>query len=88
MRILAAVVGFIVAAMAIDVLLGLLNPDRLLPTELCGMIGDLGMSASLFMILALFIFTPARPPTQRSFAFRIPVADSAFSNGVSTAASR
>lgn len=39
MRILAVVVGFIVAAMAIDVLLGLLNPDRLLPTELCAVIG-------------------------------------------------
>ncbi|WP_345689526.1 hypothetical protein [Novipirellula caenicola] len=60
--------------MAIDVLLGLLNPDRLLPTELCAMIGDWGMTASLFVIPALFIFTPARPPKQRCFAFRIPVA--------------
>ncbi|MCC9656736.1 hypothetical protein [Rhodopirellula halodulae] len=74
MRTLTAIGGFIVGAIAIDVGLGLLNPDRLLPARLCATIGDWGMTASLFVIPALFIFTPATPPHKRSLGLRIPLA--------------
>ena len=74
MRTLMAIGGFIVCAIAIDVVLGSLNPDRLLPTRLCAAIGDWGMAASLFVIPAVFIFTPATHPHKRSFGRRMPLA--------------
>lgn len=74
MRILAAIGGFIVCAIAINVVLGLMNPFRLLPARLCVTIGDWGMAASIFVIPALFVFIPAAPPRKRSWGLRIPLA--------------
>jgi hypothetical protein len=74
MRTLAAIVGFIVCTIAIDVVLGLLNPFLLLPARLCATIGEWGMAASVLLIPALFVIIPATPPPTRSWGLRIPLA--------------
>ena len=74
MRTLAAIVGFIVCAIAINIVLGLMNPFLLLPTRLCATIGEWGMAVSMFLIPALFVFIPATPPHTRSWGLRIPLA--------------
>jgi hypothetical protein len=74
MRTLTAIVGFIVCAIAMNIVLGLMNPFLLLPTRLCATIGDWGIAASMFLIPALFVIIPATQPHTRSWGLRIPLA--------------
>ncbi len=70
MRPLAAIGITFIAAVGVDIGLGLLRPQQWLPITVCAAIGDLGTFASLFVVPGLFIFPPFKTRALHSLALR------------------
>ncbi|MGB7323331.1 MAG: hypothetical protein WBD31_00565 [Rubripirellula sp.] len=68
------IAALIACAIGVEALLAMIHPVGLLPLQLCADIGDYGMTASLFVIPALFVFAPSRSPSGRRWSVRILLA--------------
>lgn len=69
MRKLILIVGCIFAVIFFDVAMGTVS--RLMPTQVQALIGGWGMIASLTVIPAMFVFTPAKQNMARNWLLRI-----------------